>query len=104
MRLHQSAMTEAELQAKHKRLTSRIESSSSRPEISPIKLFLDVAHEMLEEFSIDGSSDLQLHLSNVFEVLEFIRDRLPLTKKSIYEGVLNFSNVLICHTYECSQY
>ena len=43
-----SAMTETEFQAKHERLTSRIEFVSSRLENSLIKSFFDVAHETIE--------------------------------------------------------
>ena len=102
-----SAMTEAEFQAKHKRLTSRIEYSSSRHENSLIKSFFDVAHETLEEFSIDGSSDLQLHLPNASEVLEFMRDRLPpnqeiYTKDYFTSPTYGFVTLMnVANIYEC---
>ena len=104
--LRLSAMNEAEFQT-NKRLTSRIVSSSSRLENSLIKSFLDVDHETLEAFPIDGSSHLQFHLPNASEVLDFMRDRLPpnqefYTKEYFTSPTYGFVTLMnVANIYEC---
>ena len=105
--LRPRSMTGAEFEAKHKNLISIIESSSAHLEHPLIKSFLDVTHETLEEFSIDGSSDLQLHLPNASEVLDFMRYRPPrnqeiYTKEYFTSPTYGFVTLMnVANIYKC---